>query len=150
MRSRAWFRRLLAVAVLPLLACGAAATAAPTAAAPPPTSSAAVPATAVTDPLPSALPVLPPPPTLAPAPSPTPPPEYQLVGFTGLASGSYPAHVHAICNGRQRYHIAYLPDLSVAAGSGALEVPTAYFGKGWCVIVYANRAATAVAAYRSI
>ena len=95
------------------------------------------------------MPAPPPPPTLAPAPSSTAPPEYQLVVFTGLASGSYPAHLHAICNGRQRYHIAYLPDLSVAAaGSGALEVPAAYFGKGWCVVVYADRAATAVAAHR--
>jgi hypothetical protein len=107
------------------------------------------------------MPALPPPPTLAPStiapapplppPPPPPPPQYLAVGFTGLAPGSYPVHLHAICNGRQGYHIAYLPELNVsAAGSGAVEVPAAYFGKGWCLVVYANRSATAVAAYRPV
>jgi hypothetical protein len=97
------------------------------------------------------MPIPSPPPTAAPAPPPQPPPAYELVGFNGLAPGLYPVHLHAVCNGRQVYHIAYLPDLPVsAAGSGAIEVPTAYFAKGWCVVVYANRGATAVAAYRPI
>jgi hypothetical protein len=68
-----------------------------------------------------------------------------------LAAGNYPVHLHRICSGSQGYHLAYLPYLSVSsAGSGEIAVPAGYFGQGWCVVVYANRAQTSVAAYRPI
>jgi hypothetical protein len=61
------------------------------------------------------------------------------VFFSHLPPGTYQVHLHAICNGSQGYHLAYLPDLVVGpTHSGQLTVPTADFGRGWCVIVYAD------------
>jgi hypothetical protein len=61
------------------------------------------------------------------------------VGFSHLPPGTYEVHLHAICGGSQRYHLAYLPGLVVgAAHTGQVLVPTADFGRGWCVIVYAD------------
>lgn len=63
------------------------------------------------------------------------------VGFSHLPPGTYQVHLHAICNGNQGYHLAYLPDLVVgAAHTGQVQVPTADFGRGWCVIVYSDAA----------
>lgn len=61
------------------------------------------------------------------------------VGFSHLPPGTYRVHLHAICSGSQAYHLAYLPDLVVGAThSGQVLVPIADFGRGWCVIVYAD------------
>jgi len=61
------------------------------------------------------------------------------VGFSHLPPGTYQVHLHAVCSGRQGYHLAYLPALVVgAAHTGQVPVPTADFGRGWCVIVYAD------------
>jgi len=63
------------------------------------------------------------------------------VGFSHLPPGTYQVHLHAICNGSQGYHLAYLPDLVVgAAHTGKVVVPTADFGRGWCLIVYSDAA----------
>jgi hypothetical protein len=63
------------------------------------------------------------------------------LGFSQLPPGTYQVHLHAICNGSQGYHLAYLPDLVVgAAHAGNVLVPTADFGRGWCVIVYSDAA----------
>ena len=100
---------------------------------------------------PSPIPTAPPaaePATPAPAP---PAPSTNSVAFSGLAPGTYPVHLHSICNGRQSFHIAYLPNLGVGAGgAGSIDLPAADFGRGWCVVVYANAALTRVAAFRSI
>ncbi len=78
-------------------------------------------------------------------------PDPNFVSFSGFAAGSYPVHLHRVCNGRQGYHLAYLPYLSIsAAGTGGIPVPAGDFGNGWCVVVYANPAATVVVAYRPI
>ena len=144
--------------LLPLLlvACGPAATAAQTLPRQPlPTSAARAPSavpTAASDPAPSlstapeATPIA----TPTPAP-PAPQPDFLFVSFAGMASGTYPVHLHRVCSGTQGYHLAYLPYLDVSEkGSGGIAVPAADFGHGWCLIVYANRAAKAVAAYRPI
>jgi len=63
------------------------------------------------------------------------------VGFSHLPPGTYQVHLHSICSGNQRYHLAYLPDLVVgAAHTGQVLVPTAEFGRGWCLIVYSDPA----------
>jgi hypothetical protein len=73
------------------------------------------------------------------------------VGFSHLPPGTYKVHLHAICSGSQGYHLAYLPDLVVgAAHSGQVLVPIADFGRGWCVIVYANTALNVVLATQRI
>jgi hypothetical protein len=44
-----------------------------------------------------------------------------------------------------------LNDLRVSSsGRGSIEVPRSYFGRGLCVIVYANASATMVLAARPI
>ncbi len=69
----------------------------------------------------------------APAPSPT------TVTFSHLPPGTYEVHLHAICNGEQGYHLAYLPNLFVGAGhTGQIHLPARDFGRGWCVIVYSD------------
>jgi hypothetical protein len=66
------------------------------------------------------------------------PPELP-VAFSHLPPGTYTVHLHAICNGRQSFHLAYLPDLLVGPDhTGQVLVPTADFGRGHCVIVYAD------------
>jgi len=90
-------------------------------------------------------------PAPASAPAAQPAPDEQPVGFSGLPSGTYPVHLHTICNGRQSFHIAVLGSLVVGpAGSGAIEVQSGYFGQGWCVIVYSSGSLVAVLATRPI
>lgn len=63
------------------------------------------------------------------------------VVFSHLPPGTYQVHLHAICSGSQGYHLAYLPNLIVgSAHTGQVVVPTSDFGRGWCVIVYADAA----------
>jgi hypothetical protein len=60
-------------------------------------------------------------------------------------------HLHSICNGGQAFHITVLPNLGVrAGGAGAISVPSSYFGRGLCVIVYANVNLTRVLTTRRI
>lgn len=67
------------------------------------------------------------------------------VGFSHISPGTYIVHLHAICSGSQGYHLAYLPDLVVgSAHTGQILVPTVDFGRGWCVIVYADAARSIV------
>jgi hypothetical protein len=149
-------RVLLCLLPLLLFACGSPATAAqgvpgrlvPTAA-----PAGITPSPAATDPPPSPSPAAEATPiaTPTPAPLPPPPPEFGYVRFSGLAAGTYAVHLHRICSGSQGYHLAYLPNLAVSAGGGGeIAVLAGDFGQGWCVIVYANRAQTLVAAYRPI
>ena len=80
---------------------------------------------------------------VAPVVHPTGPalPAQLPVAFSNLPPGTYQVHLHAICNGSQNYHLAYLPDLVVGdTHMGRITVPTADFGRGWCVIVYKNAA----------
>jgi hypothetical protein len=73
------------------------------------------------------------------------------VSFSHVPPGTYQVHLHVICSGRQGYHLAYLPDLVVgAAHSGQVLVPIADFGRGWCVIVYADAALNVVLATQRI
>jgi hypothetical protein len=151
-------RALLCLLPLLLLACGSPATASQAAPGPPVPGAAPPdpsPVPAATEPPPSPSPAPEATPIATPAPAPPPPPQpkpdFGYVRFTGLSAGTYPVHLHRICSGSQGYHLAYLPYLAVsAAGSGEIAVPAGYFGQGWCVVVYANRAQTAVAAYRPI
>ena len=88
------------------------------------------------------------PPTSSASPSPTaadlpqaqtPAPSSHLVQFAGLRSGTYPVHLHSVCNGTQTFHLTILQSLQVAPkGSGSVEVPAADFGRGWCLIVYTD------------
>jgi hypothetical protein len=101
-------------------------------------------------------------PSVAVAPSPSPPPlaapprpaplsAYRPLGFTGLAAGVYVTHLHSICDGRQAFHITVLQDLIVrSGGAGTISVPSEYFGRGLCVIVYANATLTRVLTTRRI
>jgi hypothetical protein len=75
-----------------------------------------------------------------PSPTPSaPPPSSTTVAFSHLPPGTYQVHLHAICNGGQGYHLAYLPNLAVGAGHiGQIQVPAADLGRGWCVIVYSD------------
>jgi hypothetical protein len=66
------------------------------------------------------------------------PPELP-VAFSHLPPGTYTVHLHSICSGRQAFHLAYLPDLVVGPDhTGQVLVPTTDFGRGDCVIVYAD------------
>jgi hypothetical protein len=149
----------LSLLALLLLACGPQSTAvqaAPAGPAPALSTPVSAPTTEpipvpASTPTPAPTEASPPPGPAAPPAPPAPPPDSYFVNFGGLAPGIYPVHLHRVCNGGQGYHLAYLPYLSVsAAGSGGIAVPARDFGRGWCVIVYANRAATVVAAVRPI
>jgi hypothetical protein len=60
-------------------------------------------------------------------------------------------HVHSRCNGNQAFHVITIESLRVTSmGTGAIEVPRGYFGRGLCLIVYANPSLSAVLATRSI
>ncbi len=60
-------------------------------------------------------------------------------------------HVHSRCNGNQAFHIVVVESLRVTAmGTGAIEVPRGYFGRGLCLIVYANPSLSAVLTTRRI
>jgi hypothetical protein len=72
------------------------------------------------------------------------------VGFTGLPSGSYITHLHSICNGSQSFHITVLQTLVIRGGSGSIQVPSGYFGRGLCVIVYGTPSLSSVLATRRI
>jgi len=80
-----------------------------------------------------------------PHPSRAAAPSHLPVAFSHLPPGTYQVHLHAICSGSQGYHLAYLPDLVVgSAHTGQVLVPTSDFGRGWCVIVYADAARSIV------
>lgn len=81
---------------------------------------------------------------------PAPLPASIAVTFTGVPSGTYPVHIHSICNGSQAFHIVVVQSLAAAGGSGTIQVPSGYFGRGLCVIVYTSPAATRVLATRPI
>lgn len=90
-------------------------------------------------------------PASSPSPSPLRPPATIAVAFSGLRPGTYTAHLHSRCDGRQSFHIIVLHDLRVAnGGSGSIEIPRSYFGRGLCVIVYTNTSLSAVLATRQI
>jgi hypothetical protein len=147
-------RNLIALIAVLMVSCGSlsqSAQGAPSKPAAP--SASAVPVSAPTPtPTPSATPIAVALTPLPPAPTDPPAQAADLtVAFQGLPPGTYPVHLHSICNGRQGFHLAYLPNLYVSAMStGRISVPAMDFGHGWCVVVYANRALTAVAGYRTI
>jgi len=60
------------------------------------------------------------------------------VAFSGLPAGTYPVHLHAACDPSQRFHITVLQSLVVRQGAGAISVPSGYFNRGLCVIVYTS------------
>ena len=73
------------------------------------------------------------------------------VFFSGLPAGTYATHLHSACNGSQNFHVTVLDSVVVgASGSGSIAVPSGYFGRGLCVIVYANPALTRVLTTRAI
>jgi len=73
------------------------------------------------------------------------------VAFSGLRAGTYPVHLHSRCNGSQGFHLTVVQSLRVASGgSGAIGVPSAYFGRGLCLIVYASPTLSTVLTTRPI
>jgi hypothetical protein len=100
------------------------------------------------------------PPTSSASPSPTatdlpqaqtPAPSNLLVQFAGLRSGTYPVHLHSVCNGTQTFHITVLQSLRVAPdGTRSVEVPAADVGRGWCLIVYTDPSLARLLAVRPI
>ena len=72
------------------------------------------------------------------------------VVFTGLPAGTYPVHLHSACNGSQQFHITVLQSLVVSGGSGSIAVPSGYFGRGLCVIVYTSPSLARVLTTRHI
>jgi hypothetical protein len=134
-----------AALLLVVQACGA-----------PPGLSAAPSPTAVHSPSAQPTPTLIP----SPSPSPTPPPAKpepapvvpasRPVAFYGLPAGTYPVHLHSVCSGAQNFHVTVVQSLSVSGGSGSIQVPSSYFGRGLCVIVYSSNALSRVLTTRSI
>jgi hypothetical protein len=96
----------------------------------------------------------PPSPTPSPSPTPASSATQEAVGavtFGGLPMGSFPVHLHSVCDGRQNFHITVLGTLVVnSSGQGTISVPDGYFGRGLCVIVYGNTALSTVIATRTI
>jgi hypothetical protein len=73
------------------------------------------------------------------------------VAFSVLPAGTYPVHLHSRCNGSQGFHITVLQNLPIAAGgSGGIDVPSAYFDRGLCLIVYSSPTLSAVLTTRPI
>jgi hypothetical protein len=73
------------------------------------------------------------------------------VAFSGLRAGTFPVHVHSRCSANQAFHIVVVESLRVnSMGTGAIEVPRGYFGRGLCLIVYANQSLSAVLTTRPI
>jgi hypothetical protein len=71
--------------------------------------------------------------------------------FSGLPVGTYPVHVHSICSGRQNFHITVVQSLGVGSGGrGTIDVPSSYFSRGLCLIVYTGPSLSAVLTTRSI
>jgi hypothetical protein len=84
---------------------------------------------------------------VAAAPAPT----TIAVSFRGLPAGSYPVHVHSICSGRQSFHITVVQSLGVGSGGGGtIDVPSSYFGRGLCLIVYTGPSLSGVLTTRPI
>lgn len=74
-----------------------------------------------------------------------------VVNFSDLKAGTYPVHIHSRCDGRQSFHITVVQSLRVGAGgSGSIGVPSSYFGRGLCLIVYATPSLYAVLTTRPI
>ena len=87
----------------------------------------------------------------APGVKPVAAPDTVSVTFTGLQAGSYPAHLHSRCSGSASFHITVLQTLVVGAnGDGTIQVPSSYFGRGLCVIVYSGSSLTKVVATRAV
>jgi hypothetical protein len=60
-------------------------------------------------------------------------------------------HLHSICSGRQNFHITVVQSLAVGLnGRGTIYVPTGYFGRGLCLIVYTSSSLSAVLTTRPI
>lgn len=72
------------------------------------------------------------------------------VAFSGLPNGTYPVHLHSVCSGSQQFHISVLQSLVVRQGAGAIAVPSGYFGRGLCVIVYSSPSLGSVLTTRRI
>ena len=78
-------------------------------------------------------------------------PSTVAVVFSGLRQGTYPVHLHSRCSGAQAFHITVLGSLRTASGgSGSVDVPRAYFGRGLCLIVYTNASLSLVLTTRPI
>lgn len=73
-----------------------------------------------------------------------------VVSFSGLAAGTFPVHLHSLCNGSQQFHITVLQSLVVRQGGGAIAVPSGYFGRGLCLIVYTSQTLSRVLTARRI
>lgn len=90
------------------------------------------------------------------APSPTPAPTSNTAGmtnvmFTGLRMGTFPVHLHSMCNGSQSFHIAVMPNLVVDSnGQGSISVPSSDFGRGFCLIVYTSPSLSSVLTTMSV
>jgi hypothetical protein len=101
-----------------------------------------------------------PPPSPSPSPSPAAPPSASpavvqpsmvAVAFSGLHGGTYPVHLHSRCSGSQSFHLTVLETLQItSAGTGSINVPSSYFGRGLCLIVYTSRSLSAVLTTRQI
>ena len=129
-------------------ACGTASPASQRAAAPSPAATTSAPVESAS---PSASPVTPSPsPSASPVAAPAPRPATIAVTFTGLRSGTYPVHIHSICNGSQAFHIVVVQSLVSMGGTGTIGVPSGYFGRGLCLIVYGSPALSTVIATRRI
>ena len=90
-------------------------------------------------------------PTPIPPPSPTAAPASLAVNFSGLPAGTYPVHLHSRCDGSQAFHITVLETLQVGSGgAGTIDVPSSYFDRGLCVIVYTSSSVAAVLTTRAI
>ena len=87
-----------------------------------------------------------------PSPSPTPTTAgMTTVTFSGLPMGTFPVHLHSVCNGSQSFHIAVMQSLVVdSSGQGSISVESSNFGRGRCLIVYTTPALTSVLTTRSI
>lgn len=78
-------------------------------------------------------------------------PAETMVAFAGLPAGLYPTHLHAVCSGKRAFHLTVLPSLRIGAdGVGRIQVPTSYFGRGLCLIVYSSPALARVLTTRRI
>jgi hypothetical protein len=108
----------------------------------------------------SSSPSPPPPPSPSPSPSPAASPSASpavvqpsmvAVAFSGLHGGTYPVHLHSRCSGSQSFHLTVLETLQItSAGTGSIYVPSSYFGRGLCLIVYTSRSLSAVLTTRQI
>lgn len=131
---------VLLVAAFLVAGCGSAAAVATGVPAPSPV--AAAPAAEIT-PSPSPAPGVSQPAPAAPVAIP--------VTFSHISPGTYGVHLHSRCIGSQGYHLAYLPNLRVGpALQGSILVPSSDFGRGWCVIVYADARLSVVLTTRRI